>query len=740
MGNWNWCFGPAPFGLHYGRYLYRDGVERGNARVAAMQPEAAGAVWDETQTWRSEIDEEDHPTTWTADVAIDWLRARAATDEPFFGWVSFADPHHPMDPPARWFDMYDPADVAEVMPEQRDGELDSKPPVHALWSRGARGGPLEWANPGGASLTDAQLARMIAAYYGMVSQLDHNIGRILDTLDELGIADDTMVVMTTDHGEMLGDHRIIFKGPVHYEGLLRVPLIVRGPGVAAGAVVDDPVGTIDLAPTMLRGRRRRRARPHGGRVRSSTSTGRRPDREHVLTEDDFDAVLRVPLRTITTERHKLTAYLDAPGQGELYDLVEDPGEFVNLLGRPGVRVAAQRPGRHARRPHGARRRERRAPVGGARGLTDPLGSVDGDGRSGPAASRRRGRRGTATTTAGPPAPLVALACRRRRPGRGPAAGRPRLRHLVPVRPRRITRPCRRRPAPAPPTPARPWSRRRRRRRPRPHRRRTPRRRSRLPSPDRGRSADARAGARRRVDAGRSDDGPDRTADRRIGQHPAVQRVHAGRDARRLGDVRSHPRSTGRSPTGATPPSRHGARWRPRASSCTCGSSGAGGDPNATGDAASGPWNWNLVPTAGSRQTLVLVDDGGLHITRIDDRRARRRGEARVGPRRADRPAAADRWEPRASGGASSAFGCNGVTTADKGEFDLPRTAGLQLSGANDATCASAIAGPVTLPSSRRPRRSRSARRRRGGRGDLVRAAPRPEAAISRGLSRSCSAR
>ena len=74
---------------------------------------------------------------------------------------------------------------------------------------------------------------------------------------------------------------------------------------------------------------------------------------------------------------------------------------------------------------------------------------------------------------------------------------------------------------------------------------------------------------------------------------------------------------------------------------------AGGDPNATPDAASGPWNWNLVPTAGSRQTLVLVDDGGLHITRIDDRRAGRRGETRVGPRRADRAAAADRWQPRA---------------------------------------------------------------------------------------------
>jgi arylsulfatase A-like enzyme len=333
MGNWNWCFGPAPFGLHYARYLYRDGVEAGNERVAAMQPEAAGAVWDETQTWRSQIAEEDHPTTWTADVAIDWLRARADHGSPFFGWVSFADPHHPMDPPARWFDMYDPADVAEVMPTQREGELDTKPPLHRFWTQGARGGPLEWANPGGANLSDEQLARMIAAYYGMVSQLDHAIGRILDTLDELGLADNTIVVMTTDHGEMLGDHRIIFKGPVHYEGLLRVPLIVRGPGVPAGERATAPVGTIDLAPTMLRMAGVDVPSHMQGRPLLDDD-GRPVDREHVLTEDDFDAVVSIPLRTITTDRYKLTAYLDAPHQGELYDLDDDPGEFVNRWDDP----------------------------------------------------------------------------------------------------------------------------------------------------------------------------------------------------------------------------------------------------------------------------------------------------------------------------------------------------------------------------------------------------------------------
>ncbi len=303
-------------------------MAKGNERVAAMTPEAAGASWDHTQTWRNAIDEADHPTTWTADTAIAWLHQRAAADEPFFGWVSFADPHHPMDPPGRWFDMYSAADATEMLPERREGELESKPPVHELWSRGGRGAMFEWANPGGANLTDAELSRMIAAYYGMVSQLDHNIGRVVTALDELGLADDTLVLVTSDHGELLGDHRMIFKGPLHYEGLLRVPLIVRGPGVAAGATVTEPVGSIDLAPTMLQAAGfDQPAHMEGAPL--FDAAGAPVSREMVITEDDFAAVVSIPLRTVTTDRYKLTAFLDAPDTGELYDLQDDPGEFVN---------------------------------------------------------------------------------------------------------------------------------------------------------------------------------------------------------------------------------------------------------------------------------------------------------------------------------------------------------------------------------------------------------------------------
>src|SRR5690606_1274800 len=97
--------------------------------------------------------------------------------------------------------------------------------------------------------TDEQLAYMTANYYGMISQIDHNVGRMLEALQQLGLAEDTLVVYTTDHGELLGNHGLYLKHPIPYEDLLRVNMIVRGPGVVAGHVVREPVSTLDLAAT-----------------------------------------------------------------------------------------------------------------------------------------------------------------------------------------------------------------------------------------------------------------------------------------------------------------------------------------------------------------------------------------------------------------------------------------------------------------------------------------------------------
>ena len=169
----------------------------------------------------------------------------------------------------------------------------------------------------------------------MIAQLDHNIGRILDALAARGLADDTLVVFTGDHGDFMGDHQMMLKAPIHYEALVRVPLIVRGPGFAGrAAVVDDPVGTIDLAPTALAAcgvpNPRRDGRPAAARrsARARAHRGRHAARQLRLPDAD-DATLPHHARRGRAER------------GELYDLADDPGELTNRWDDPALRDGAR---------------------------------------------------------------------------------------------------------------------------------------------------------------------------------------------------------------------------------------------------------------------------------------------------------------------------------------------------------------------------------------------------------------
>jgi arylsulfatase A-like enzyme len=216
-----------------------------------------------------------------------------------------------------------------VLPRAHAGELERKPPFHQAWSRGFRGSELEWANPGWALFSELERLTILAAYYGMISQIDHAVGRILAALESRGQARETLVVFTADHGDYMGDHQMILKGPIHYEALLRVPLLVRGPGFAPGAVVDDPVGTIDLAPSVLSA---------SGLALPAALEGRPirgEPREHVLTEDDMIRGV-LAFRTLTTRRWRLTRNERDPAGGELYDLADDPGELVNRWSDPAL--------------------------------------------------------------------------------------------------------------------------------------------------------------------------------------------------------------------------------------------------------------------------------------------------------------------------------------------------------------------------------------------------------------------
>lgn len=185
--------------------------------------------------------------------------------------------------------------------------------------------------------TDAQLRRLIANYYGMISLIDHQVGRVRIALRDFGLAENTLVVYSTDHGDWLGDHGLLLKGPMAYEGLLRVGLLFEGPGVPAGKVVADPVSTLDLPQTFCDYAGAEMPEPvHSTSLRPLIESDR-ASRDFALSEWDLRASrcgVDLHLRTVRTADHKLTLEI-LSGAGELYDLVGDPNEMNNRFDDPG---------------------------------------------------------------------------------------------------------------------------------------------------------------------------------------------------------------------------------------------------------------------------------------------------------------------------------------------------------------------------------------------------------------------
>jgi len=184
--------------------------------------------------------------------------------------------------------------------------------------------------------TDEQLREIIANTYGQIALIDHNLGRLMEALDANGLAENTVVIYLSDHGDWLGDHGLILKGPMHYEGLLRVPLIARGPGVQANTVVSEPVSTIDIAPTLFDyADCKAQLTQHGSTLRPLLE-GKNKPRECARAEWELlptRAGVQLSLRLVRTKTHKLTIDLIS-GAGELYDLVKDPDELKNVFDEP----------------------------------------------------------------------------------------------------------------------------------------------------------------------------------------------------------------------------------------------------------------------------------------------------------------------------------------------------------------------------------------------------------------------
>ena len=289
------------------------------------------------QAWRTAMPEELYPTAYVADMTCEYLRGHRQPAKPFFAMASFPDPHHPFTPPGRYWDMYDPA----AMPLPESFHRDSaRPPAMLAWHRaqhlkGAenRGGyaPIE--------INEREAREAMALTCGMISMIDDAVGRILETLAEQGLADNTVVIFTADHGDYLGHHRLLLKGPMHYQSLVRVPLIWSEPDgiktAPAAPAFDGLCSTIDIAASILD---RAGIAPFNGMQGRSLLPGIAGDDstapgEIVIEEDQQRPLMELEqtarVRTLVARDWRLTLYAGAEA-GELYNLRDDPDEFDNL--------------------------------------------------------------------------------------------------------------------------------------------------------------------------------------------------------------------------------------------------------------------------------------------------------------------------------------------------------------------------------------------------------------------------
>src|SRR6185436_10792061 len=198
------------------------------------------------------------PEAWEASGAIDFLRAQKGKDKPWFLFVSMLKPHSEFVIPAPFDKMYAAKDMplpktfrpgASLPDDFVAGDGDGDPENKRKKKREKADGP---GSPARLFINDADILREVTAhYYGAVSMVDKHMGRVLAALDELGMRDNTIVVFTADHGNMLGERNRMFKG-VMYESSARVPLLLRAPGsVNGGQVQSVPVDNASIMPTLL---------------------------------------------------------------------------------------------------------------------------------------------------------------------------------------------------------------------------------------------------------------------------------------------------------------------------------------------------------------------------------------------------------------------------------------------------------------------------------------------------------
>jgi arylsulfatase A-like enzyme len=297
------------------------------------------------------LDGSDFREVWLCDRAEAWLRDHVsgpgrADGQPFGCVVSLPGPHPGYIVPERYAALYDPK-AMPLWPNAAD-DLADKPSPHRLYRD-------EITHSG--TLTDDEWRTCVARYYAFCTLIDEQLGRMLALLEELGVAEDTLVLFVSDHGDLIGAHRLWDKGPMLYEEQLHIPCIVRLPGaegsgggeckgaagrgsgeykgIPAGTQCDAFVSLLDLMPTLAEGLGLSLAQPVDGRSAWPQLCGapQPPDwPDDVYVQYHGEGISLYSIRALRTERHKYVYY--PFDRDELYDLQLDPWEMRNLIDDP----------------------------------------------------------------------------------------------------------------------------------------------------------------------------------------------------------------------------------------------------------------------------------------------------------------------------------------------------------------------------------------------------------------------
>jgi arylsulfatase len=284
-----------------------------------------GSVLGRTYAEKGSMPPELHQTTFCAQKAVEFIETD--WDQPWLMSVNIFDPHPPFDPPEEFRRRYDPDRVPG--PRYRESDLGAQRRLADVDFQSSPRDPESF-----------QAREKIAAYYAMIALIDDNVGRMLEALERTGQRENTLVIFTSDHGEMLGDHGLLAKGCRFYEGLVHIPLIFSWPGVLPqGERRQALVELTDIAPTLLELGGLMPPERMAGRSLWPLLTGAADHHRNEVRCEYYDALSmvnpdrgdwnRTRATMIRTDRHKLVIYhgLDV---GELFDLSEDPDEYNNL--------------------------------------------------------------------------------------------------------------------------------------------------------------------------------------------------------------------------------------------------------------------------------------------------------------------------------------------------------------------------------------------------------------------------